>query len=550
MVTEGHMPIGKALKSDFANEAEEAACKELLQLVKIKSWRYLLSARDANKSIHTKETPCSMFLKPKQDTIGNFLLWKARLVGGGHRTDPNVYDTFEKHSPTVPMEVAMMQLASANKENGNVEVFDIPCAYLNASLDKDKQQLMRFPKNIADLLVKVDPEAKKYRQQDGTILVQVLRALYGFPESAKLWYEYLSAALRNAGYEVAPSEPCLFKRINHNSREWSYVTIYVDDCLHTYNSDKMRRELYAKLRDANIPQPVVQQLNLANSVSYLGMNIQMRGPKRFYISQPGYIKELLNLYKPTRTYPTPCTEDLFKRPEAELNAEPIDMTEYLSKLMKLMFLATRTRPDILLTLSVLSSKARAPNKADMERLDRVVGYLSATKDMGLRMEINDMMLYAYFDASWASHSDLKGHSGIILTLGHNGFPIYCKSQKQKVVSRSSTEAELIAMFHGLDYLLYIRRLLEYFQYKLLDRPITIYQDNTSAMTMAYMGRSSSGSVSKFMDLKYFWIKDYLDKKMFVLKYLPTDSMIADFLASPRIGSTFRSMRDTIMGYEK
>jgi hypothetical protein len=312
----------------------------------------------------------------------------------------------------------------------------------------------------------------------------------------------------------------------------------------------MRRELYAKLRDANIPTPVVQQLNLANDISYLGINISMRGPGRLYISQPGYINEILQEFKPTRSYPTPCKEDIFKRPEIELTGDPVEIRDYLSKLMKLMFLATRTRPDLLLTLSILSSKARAPNIHDMERLDRVVGYLLETRNKGLKMEINNMNLFAYFDASWASHSDLKGHSGVVITLGHNGFPIYCKSQKQKVVSRSSTEAELIAMFHdGMDYLLYIRRLHEFFGYKQQD-PITIYQDNTSAMTMAYMGKSSSGSVSKFMDLKYFWIKDYLDQKLFQLKYLPTDAMIADFFASPRIGSAFRSMRDTIMGYEK
>jgi len=547
--TAGTTTINKALKSDHAKEAEESGCKELSQLVKLKSWKYLMSRRDANESIHQTEAPCSMLFKPKHDSKGSFLLWKSRLVGGGHRTDPNAYDTFEKHSPTVPLEVAMMQLAGASKERGNIEAFDIPCAYLNAHLDKNKQQLMRFPKEIANLLVKVDPEARRYVQSDGTILVQVLRALYGFPESARLWYEYLSSALKNAGYTVSPSEPCLFKRLDNRTKDWSFVSIYVDDCLHTYSSDRMRRELYAKLRDANIPTPVVQQLNLANDISYLGMNISMRGPGRLYISQPGYINEILQEFKPTRSYPTPCKEDIFKRPEIELTGDPVEIRDYLSKLMKLMFLATRTRPDLLLTLSILSSKARAPNIYDMERLDRVVGYLLETRNKGLKMEVNNMNLFAYFDASWASHSDLKGHTGVVITLGHNGFPIYCKSQKQKVVSRSSTEAELIAMFHGMDYLLYIRRLHEFFGYKQQD-PITIYQDNTSAMTMAYMGKSSSGSVSKFMDLKYFWIKDYLDKKLFQLKYLPTDAMIADFFASPRIGSAFRSMRDTIMGYEK
>lgn len=152
--------------------------------------------------------------------------------------------------------------------------------------------------------------------------------------------------------------------------------------------------------------------------------------------------------------------------------------------------------------------------------------------------------------SWACHSDLKGHTGITICMGSNGFPLICKSKKQKVVSRSSTEAELIALFEGLDYLLYIKRLAEWMGYSYESTPIKIYQDNTSAMTLAYLGRTSSGSNSKFMELKYFWIKDYLDAKYFVLlEYLPTDSMIADFFASPRIGSVFRTMRNAIMGIE-
>ena len=69
----------------------------------------------------------------------------------------------------------------AAKENADIEAFDVPCAYLNAVLSPGKYQLMRIPKRIADLLVKVEKEAAKYRQPDGTILVQVVRALFGFP---------------------------------------------------------------------------------------------------------------------------------------------------------------------------------------------------------------------------------------------------------------------------------------------------------------------------------------------------------------------------------
>jgi hypothetical protein len=464
-----------------------------------------------------------------------------------------MYDNFEKHSPTVPTEVAMMQLGIASKERAMVEVFDIPCAYLNASLDKDKQQLMRFPKNIADLLVKIDPEARQYRCADGTILVQVLRALYGFPESAKLWYDYLSRALVNGGYEVSPTEPCLFRKFEAHpqttKREWSIVSIYVDDCLHTYNSERLRRTLYSKLRDAKIPEPKIQQLKADGDISYLGMNIKMNGPGKFYLSQPGYIKEILNEFDDIkRVRPTPCSEDLFKRPRSELEGEEVDMTTYLSKLMKLMFLGTRTRPDILLSLSVLSSRARSPNIHDMNRLDHVIGYLRGTPKLGIVIDVKDVMLHTYFDASWACHSDLKGHSGMVICMGHNGFPIMCRSKKQKVVSRSSTEAELIAMFDGMDLLLYCRRLMDFLGcIPPVCEPMKIYQDNTSAMTLSYLGRTTSGSNSKFMDLKFFWIKDYLDTKIFKLEYLPTDAMIADFFASPRAGSPYRIMRELIMG---
>ena len=77
--------------------------------------------------------------------------------------------------------------------------------------------------------------------------------------------------------------------------------------------------------------------------------------------------------------------------------------------------------------------------------------------------------------------------------------------------------------------------------------LPVYQDNTSTITMPYMGKGSAQSNSKFMDLKYFWIKEQLDKGLLRLVYLDTDSMPEDFFASPRTGSSFRHLRSIIMG---
>ena len=49
-----------------------------------------------------------------------FTLWKARLVNGGHMTDPKRYDPFEKTAPTVSLEIVLCQLNIALSKNLNI----------------------------------------------------------------------------------------------------------------------------------------------------------------------------------------------------------------------------------------------------------------------------------------------------------------------------------------------------------------------------------------------------------------------------------------------
>eukprot|EP01035_Chromulina_nebulosa_P068849 gene68849-94353_t len=51
----------------------------------------------------------------------------------------------------------------------------------------------------------------------------------------------------------------------------------------------------------------------------------------------------------------------------------------------------------------------------------------------------------FVDASFLSHSDLKGHSGCVITLGLDGGIMATLSRKQKILTRSSTESELVAI---------------------------------------------------------------------------------------------------------
>ena len=118
--------------------------------------------------------------------------------------------------------------------------------------------MMRISKNIAKILVEVDPRARAYQQPDGSILVEIRRSLYGLPEAAKLWNDYLTAALVAGGYQVCPHDPCLYVRRRGN--EISIIGIYVDDCIHIYRGSNIYRELYASLRNANLHDLKIEKL--------------------------------------------------------------------------------------------------------------------------------------------------------------------------------------------------------------------------------------------------------------------------------------------------
>jgi histone deacetylase 1/2 len=530
--------------------AKDAAKRELRQLINLKTWKYLKRVEDASPSVHTRETPCSMFLKPKFDARGLFTLWKARLVDGGHMTDPERYDPHEKTSPTTSLEVVMLLLAIAVTKKLQVEGFDVPSAYLNANLEQGRFHKMRISKRIARILVEVDPQAAEFVQPDGTILVEIRKSLYGLPEAAKLWYEYLSGALKDGGYRQCPHDPCLFVRFGAGEQV-SIVAIYVDDCLHVYHGDNMRRHLYNSLNNANLKDLKVEKLTHESSISFLGLNVERKGPREIFVNQKGYLDNLLDQYSedieafPRNQSQTPCGEDIFRPNYSVEDQVPVNVTEFLSKLMRIRYLV-RTRPDIELACSGLCTRSRSPVKGDMKALNKVLAYLHRTVDDGITITETDLQTVAFFDAAFAVHLDRKSHNGHLVLVGSGAekVPIHWRSTKQKIVTTSSTEAELVTVFDGLDFLIWFRRVLGFL--RIQQETGTIFQDNTSTITMALMGRGSSASNTRHIDTKYFFIQQFIEDGTFKIDHMPRENMLADFFASPRIGQAFRRMRDKIM----
>ena len=67
--------------------------------------------------------------------------------------------------------------------------------------------------------------------------------------------------------------------------------------------------------------------------------------------------------------------------------------------------------------------------------------------------------------------------------------------------------------------------------------------------MAKNGRNSCTGNSRHINIRYFFVKDRVDKEECVIEYCPTEQMLADFFTKPLHGALFRILRDVIMGFK-
>ena len=144
----------------------------------------------------------------------------------------------------------------------------------------------------------------------------------------------------------------------------------------------------------------------------------------------------------------------------------------------------------------------------------------------------------YIDAAFGVHEDMKSHTGACMTLGKG---MICSfSNKQKVNSRSSTEAELIAVDNKLSKVMWTMRFIEHQGFKV--NLNVIYQDNMSSLRLETNGMKSTGKRTRHFDIKQFYIADLVKRKQVEVKYCPTEKMIADYQSKPLTRTKLQTMR--------
>ena len=532
-----NITVREALRTR-GDEAERVIMKELQQMLTKKVWTPVhgktLTADQRSRVIRS-----SMFLKEKFLPTGEFEKLKARLVAGGDQQDKSLYDDLS--APTVSASCVFTILSIAAHEGRRAEVVDIGGAFLNAEMKTGVDVHMRLDKTMSDLMIRLDPAYSEYSDGKGSITVILDRALYGCVESAALWYENLRETLQKLGYEYNKYDICVFNRRTADGTQCT-VAVHVDDLLITSTSQDMIDHLThgLKVRYGEISKSEGTILN------YLGMVFDLSHPGEARVTMKGYVDVVLELSKVDGGARTPATEGLFEVREHGERVGEEEMKVFRSEVMRLMYLAKKTHPDLLMTVSYLATRVTKCTTDDLVKLRRLLRYLNVTRGRGIVLRIGSegICVRVYIDAAYGIHADGKSHTGSVVVIGEVG-PVHCRSGKQSIVSKSSTEAELIALSDSANQGLFMRNFLLEQGHKM--GPVIIYQDNMSCMAMMARGRSGNEK-SRHIHIRYFWLKERIDAGEAVIRHMGTADMYANLLTKPLQGAQFVGERDALTGW--
>ena len=165
--------------------------------------------------------------------------------------------------------------------------------------------------------------------------------------------------------------------------------------------------------------------------------------------------------------------------------------------MQLLYLSQHAQPDIHPAVSFLNRWLLQLDEDGYKKLIRVMKYLDSSVDMSLVLSADDSgQIQWWIDALFAVHDDMKSHTRATTSMGKQA--LYSMSGKQKLVRRSSTEAEIVAVHDVMPQLIWTGYFLAAQDLNIKDT--ILCQDNTSSILIEKNGWQSSSKRKRHMNI--------------------------------------------------
>ncbi len=480
----------------YGKRGEQSAIDEMTQLHDRGSFRPL-DVKKLSPLERKKAMEALIFMIEKRD--GKV---KSRTCANGKKQRGWI-EKESASSPTARCESIMLTAVMEAREHRIVRTTDIPNAFIqtdNEQLSEDHgMDILKIRGMLVEYLVKIAPNTYApyvtYERGTPVLYLELLKAVYGMLKSALLFYRKLRKDLEGQGFERNPYDICVFnKMINGHQLT---VTSHVDDlkysCCDQKAIDDFEKWLEKTYGEGGT-KPM--EFNHGPVFDYLGITLDYSVPGKVKMHMKDYVQKIIDEFEfkdeitSLKSAKTPAAEHLFSVSSHATKLSKEKAEVFHGTVAKGLFLCKRTRPDLNPTIPFLCTRVKEPDEDDWKKLIRMLKYLEQTKDLVLTLEADCdegvLMPKWYPDAAFAVHADFKSHTGGVMTLGKGS--VTTISQKQKLVTKSSTEAELVGVDDCMPQLMWTKYFLEKQGYTCETK---MYQDNTSAIQLEKNGMESS-----------------------------------------------------------
>ena len=276
------------------------------------------------------------------------------------------------------------------------------------------------------------------------------------------------------GFKSSTNDPCIYTL--NSGGEVIILAVYVDDIILAGKSTEKIQQIIKEIAEK------FDVKDKGELHHFLGVKITRLEDRKIWISQSTYTREILKKFnmensKPVVT-PVEAGTKLVKTTEED---EPFDQEVYQSAVECLLYLSTKTRPDIAYAVGNIARFTSQPSMQHWSAVKRIMRYLNGTITYGL-MYGKGSSLIGYADANWAGDlDDHRSTSGYIFTM--SGAAISWMSKKQNCVALSTVEAEYMALSSAAQESVWLERLLGEMNER-SGKPIVVFEDNQSTICMA------------------------------------------------------------------
>lgn len=203
-------------------------------------------------------------------------------------------------------------------------------------------------------------------------------------------------------------------------------------------------------------------------------------------------------------------------------------TKYGSIVGSLLYLATKTRPDLCVVASALCSHVESPTDKQMGAVKHALRYFKGSAQYELILCPGTLnQLIAYVDASWGREAGTGRNSRSRIMIKYDIAPIFLTSWLQKSVSLRTTEGEYMALSNAGPYIVWFRNVLN--ELDIAQRSTIVHQNNMGAIEWVIRGPAKHMSQRKYVDIRHNYVIDLARLETIDIVMTPTADMEANVL---------------------